>query len=210
MRKRDQKRLLQAWLEPKKKWRIFKLAKRYASYFWAQPADIVQMLWEVVSRRDSFGPDEDVFFLAQDALHNLVKDRKKSQEYLRLRHFSHKSTTPLDDFAENEWIDEAGEVFEDENLHATTFPHGEVAVIEKERVEIFREFIGALKELLDPIELAIIQDGEADNYDTTALAKKLRVKRDRIYEARRKIKEKAVALRKRWEAAGRPLPNFPV
>ena len=208
MRRRDEKRLLEAWLEPRNKWRIYKLAKRFARYFWAEPADVTQMIWGVLSRRDSFGPGDNVVWLAQDALHNLVKDRKRSQDFKRLRHFSHQTTTPLDDYAENEWVDEAGEVLADENLHATTFPHGEKAVLEKERALTYRAFLAELKKSLDAVELAVLEAGEDDSDETTDLQRKLRCKRDRIYAARRSIKEKALELRKRWQAAGRLLPGF--
>jgi hypothetical protein len=209
MRERDQKRLLQAWLEPKNKRRIFKLAKRFIHHFRAEPEDIVQMMFEVVWRRPAFGRDDNVVWLAEDAVQNLVKNRRRSQEYTRLRFFSHKTTMPIDDYAENEWVDEAGEVFEDENVHASHIPTPEKAVLEKERVETYRAFLTELKESLDPLERAIIEEGERDNDETTELQKKLRESRERIYKARFNIKTKALALRKRWEASGRLLPGFP-
>jgi hypothetical protein len=208
MRHRDKKRLLEAWLEPGNKRRILKLARRYVRYFRAEPEDLIHMMFEVLWRRPSFGVDDNVFWLAQDAIQNLVKNRRRSQDYKRLRFFPHKTTTPLDDYAENEWIDESGEEFEDENLHATPFPNPEKALLEKERVETYRTFLGELKKTLDPIELAVLEDGEDDSYDTTELQKKLRCSRDRIYEARRSIKARALELRKRWEAGGRLLPGF--
>jgi DNA-directed RNA polymerase specialized sigma24 family protein len=145
MNKNDQKRLLRAWLEPKNKRRILKLARRYVHRFRVEPEDLVQMIFEVIWRRPEFGPDDNVVWRAQDAVVNLVKNRRRSQDYKRLRFFSHKTTTPIDDYAENEWVDEAGEVFEDENLHATTFPNPEKALLEKERVETYRAFLTELK-----------------------------------------------------------------
>lgn len=208
MNKNDQKRLLRAWLEPKNKRRILKLARRYVHHFRVEPEDLVQMIFEVIWRRPAFGPDDNVVWRAQDAVVNLVKNRRRSQDYKRLRFFSHKTTTPMEDYAENEWVDEAGEVFEDENLHATTFPNPEQALLEKERVETYRAFLAELKTSLDAVELAIVEAGEEDDDDTTELQKKLRCTRDRIYVARRSIKAKALMQRMRWEAGGRLLPGF--
>jgi uncharacterized protein YfkK (UPF0435 family) len=184
------------------------MAKRYARYFWAEPEDVTQMIYQVVARRPSFGPDDNVVWLAQDALHNLVQNRKRSPEYRRLRHFSHETTTPLPDDAENEWIDEDDVVFADENVHATPRPNPEQAVLEKERVETLRTFLAELKESLDPVERTVLEAGETDSYDTTELQRKLRCTRERIYVARRTIKDQAQKLRQRWEAAGRSLPGF--
>jgi hypothetical protein len=208
MRQADKKRLLAAWLEPKNKRRIFKLATRHAPTLRLEPDDVIQMAFEVVWKRPAFGPGDDVVWRAQDAIQNLVKNRKRSQEHKRLRFFSHKTTTPLDDYAENEWVDEAGEVFEDENLHAALAPSPERALLEKERVLTYRAFLDELKTSLDPVELAIVASGEADDYETTELQRTLRCPRATIYEARRSIKKKALKLRERWAAAGRELPGF--
>jgi hypothetical protein len=209
MRQRDKKRLLEAWLEPKNKRRILKAARKYSHHFRAEPEDLIHAAFEIVWRSPSFGPDDDVVFRAQDAMQDLVKNRTRSNDYKKLRFFSGKTTSPIEDYAENEWVDESGETLDDENLHAATFPHGEKAVLEKERIETYREFFDELEKSLDPIERAVLRDTAADVDDTVELQKKLRCSRDRIYKARFNIKTKAFELRRRWEAAGRVLPGFP-
>jgi hypothetical protein len=206
MNKKDTKRLLEAFLAKKR--RILKLAKRYVFPFNAEPEDLVQMTWEVLARRPSFGPDDNVVWLAQDAMRNLVKDRKKSHDYHRLRFFSHNTTSPIEDYAENEWIDESGEEFDNESLHAHPAPNPERALLEKERILTYRAFLDELKKSLDPVELAVVVAGEKDADDTTDLQKQLRCSRDRIYQARFTIKQKGLKLRERWTAAGRELPGF--
>jgi len=209
MNKNDMKRLLRAWLEPKNKQRIFSHAKRYSKVFRDRdPEDLIQDAWVVVSQRESFGPDDKVIWLAQDAMQNLAANHKRTQGYRRERLFSHETTAPLDDYAENEWIDESGEVFQNEEAHAHGSPSPEKAVIEKERVLIYREFLSELKTTLGRIELGIVIAGEDETFDTTELQQKLKCTRDQIYEARRTIKEKALKLRDRWAAGGRVLPGF--
>jgi hypothetical protein len=107
-------------------------------------------------------------------------------------------------------VDEDDEVFADENVHATHLPNPQQALLEKERVETYRAFLAELKASLDRIERAVVEAGETDTYDTTELQRKLRCDRGRIYQARKTIKDRAEKLRQRWEAAGRPLPNFQI
>jgi hypothetical protein len=206
MRPRDKKRLLEAFLAKKR--RILKLAERHVVHFHTEPEDLVQMTWEILARRPSFGPEDNVVWLAQDAMRNLVKARVRSEDYARLDFHNHEAKTPIADDAENEWVDEDGQEVDDERLHVHPAPSPERAVLEKERVETYRAFFAELKESLDPMERAIVEAGEKEADDTTDLAKQLRCSRDRIYQARFTIKQKALKLRARWAAAGRELPGF--
>ncbi len=141
-------------------------------------------------------------------MQSLAANHKRTQEYKRVRLFSHETTSPIEDYAENEWIDEAGEVFHNEEAQAHGGPNPERALILKERVLIYREFLSELKTTLDRIELGIVVAGEDESFDTTDIQRSLKCTRDQIYEARRTIKEKALKLRDRWAAGGRMLPGF--
>lgn len=162
----------------------------------------------IVSQRAAFGPNDNVIWLAQDAMQNLAANHKRTQEYRRVRLFSHETTSPLDDFAENEWIDPSGELFHNEEAQAHGGPNPERALLEKERVITHREFLWELKKSLDRVELGVVLAGEDESFDTTELQQRLDCTRDQIYEARRTIKAKALKQRDRWVAGGRLLPGF--
>jgi hypothetical protein len=210
MKKADEKRLLQAWLKPDNKRRILSHAVRYARAFPATPEDLVQMTWVILSQAAFFAPNANVVWLAQDAMQNLSANRKRTQDYKRMRFFSHK----LDDRIPNydiDWDDYFADIDQtaNEDMEKGTFPNPEQALLAKERVLTSQKFIAELKKLLTPIELGIVTEGEDENYDTTELQQKLKCSRNEIYEARRTMKEKAVKLRARWEAGGRELTALP-
>jgi hypothetical protein len=212
MRKEDKKRLLRQWLEPNNRRRIYSHAVRYAQVFRAEPHDLLQSTFEILSKRPSFGPDENVVWRAQDVMQNLAKDRKESQDYKRTRLFSHEL---LEKPVEEPDVDNLDteqntvEEIDDASARPHQAPNALQALLEKERVLTYRKFLEELKAGLTPIELGVITEGEDENFDATELQKKLKCARSEIYEARRHIKEKAEKLRDRWIAGGRELPGFP-
>jgi DNA-directed RNA polymerase specialized sigma24 family protein len=195
----DQKRLLRAWLDPKHKRLLFKLAVRYARVFRESPEDLLQRTFEILWQRASFGPDENVVWRAQDAMQNLAANRKRSFAYKKVGLF------------ENRPSDDEDEERDDEARVPGHAPDPEALLIERETTETYRAFIAELKEELrsNRVALGVVTEGEDENFDTTELQQKLGASREQIYEARRSIKAKAVELRDRWHHTGRELPGFP-
>jgi len=204
MKEGDKKRLLKAWLLPKNKRILFKLAVRYARVFREKPEDLLQRTFEILLRRDKWELDN-VLWRAQDAMQNLAANRKRS--------FAYKSEV----FFANRPHDDEEEDRDDEARVRGDFPDPEAALIERETVETYRAFIKELKAALakNAIALRVLSEGEDESYDTEDIKTKLKnedgitATREQIYDARRAIKDKAIELRNRWRDAGRELPGFP-
>jgi hypothetical protein len=195
----DQKRLLRAWLDPKNKRILFKLAVRYARVFRESPQDMLQRTFEILLQRPTW-QIENVIHRAQDAMQNLAANRKRSFAYKRVGLFENRPKSDEED--------------EDDDQAALPghVPDPEALLIERETVETYRAFITELKEELrqNRIALGVLTEGEEENFDTTELQQKLGATREQIYEARRTIKAKAESLRDRWLAnQKRELPGFP-